>query len=106
NHGDFELFRMNSDTESYWRTTTLPEFDGRTFKLPTRPLDRVDATAGAAPQEREIKQQIQVLALEGKVVPAAATVNAVAPNREMRINPDTGTLLKLTNLQSGEQFTI
>src|SRR5687767_8363180 len=26
NHGDFELFRMNSDTERYWRLTTLPEF--------------------------------------------------------------------------------
>ena len=44
NHGDFELFRMNSDTERYWRLTTLPEFDGRTFRLPSRSLDRVDDT--------------------------------------------------------------
>lgn len=106
NHGDFELFRMNSDTESYWRLTTLPEFDGRTFKLPSRPLNRVDDTDGGAPQGRTIRQQIQVLALTDKMVPAAATVYQVAPNDEMRINPDTGTLLKLTDLESGEQFTI
>jgi len=106
NHGDFELFRMNSDTERYWRLTTLPEFDGRTFKLPSRPLDRVDDTDSATPQGRTIRQRIQILALTDKMVPAAATVLQVAPNEEMRINPDTGTLLKLTDLQSGEQFTI
>ncbi len=107
NHGDFELFRMNSDTESYWRLTTLPDFDGRTFKLPSRPLDRVDETTAAAEVPgTTIRQQIQILALEDKMVPAAATVLQVAPNQDMRINPDTGTLLKLTDLQSAEQFTI
>ena len=56
NHGDFELFRMNSDTESYWRLTTLPEFDGRTFKLPSRSLDRVD-DAGVGAQGRTIHER-------------------------------------------------
>ena len=106
NRGDFELFRMNSDTESYWRLTTLPEFDGRTFKLPSRPLDRVDDTDGARPEGRAIRQRIQLLALSDKMVPAAAAAYQVAPNKDMRINPDTGTLLKLSDLQSGEQFTI
>jgi transglutaminase-like putative cysteine protease len=107
NHGDFELFRMNSDTERYWRTTTLPEFDGRTFSLPSRSLHRVGDTDGGEPEGRTIRQQIQILALAGKqVVPAAADVDAVSPNGEMRINSDTGTLLKLTELVSGEQFTI
>ena len=105
NHGDFELFRMNSDTERYWRLTTLPEFDGRTFKLPSRSLDRV-ADAGDGAQGRTIRQQIQILALTDKMVPAAADVIQVAPNEEMRVNHDTGTLLKLTDLVSGEQFTI
>ena len=106
NHGDFELFRMNSDTERYWRLTTLPEFDGRTFRLPSRDLDRVDDTDGGEPQGRTIRQQIQILALTDKIVPAAADVYQVAPNDEMRVNHDTGTLLKLTDLVSGEQFTI
>ncbi|HEX6658760.1 MAG TPA: transglutaminaseTgpA domain-containing protein, partial [Ilumatobacter sp.] len=106
NHGDFELFRMNSDTQRYWRETTLPEFDGDTFRLPSRSLDRVDATDGGEPQGRTIRQQIQVLALTDKMVPAAADVYQVAPNRDMRVNHDTGTLLKLTDLVSGEQFTI
>ena len=106
NRGDFELFRMNSDTESYWRVTTLPEFDGRTFRLPSRDLDRVDDTDGGDPRVRTIRQRIQILALTDKMVPAAADVYQVAPNREMRVNRDTGTLLKLTDLVSGEQFTI
>ena len=106
NHGDFELFRMNSDTERYWRLTTLPEFDGRTFRLPSRDLDRVEDTDDGDPQGRTIRQQIQVLALTDKMVPAAADVYQVAPNRDMRVNHDTGTLLKLTDLVSGEQFTI
>ncbi len=105
NHGDFELFRMNSDTERYWRLTTLPEFDGRTFRLPSRSLDRV-ADAGDGLPSRAIHQQIQILALTDKIVPAAADVLQVAPNGEMRVNHDTGTLLKLTDLESGEQFTI
>ena len=106
NRGDFELFRMNSDTESYWRVTTLPEFDGRTFRLPSRDLDRVDDTDGGDPRVRTIRQRIQILALTDKMVPAAADVYQVAPNGEMRVNRDTGTLLKLTDLVSGEQFTI
>jgi transglutaminase-like putative cysteine protease len=40
------------------------------------------------------------------MVPAAADVKQVAPNQDMRVNHDTGTLLKLTDLVPGEQFTI
>jgi transglutaminase-like putative cysteine protease len=39
-------------------------------------------------------------------VPAAADVVQVAPNADMRVNLDTGTLLKLTDLVAGDQFTI
>ncbi len=38
NRGNVELFRVNADAEAYWRVTTLPEFDGRTFSLPDRDL--------------------------------------------------------------------
>jgi transglutaminase-like putative cysteine protease len=106
NHGDFELFRMNSDTERYWRLTTLPEFDGSAFRLPSRSLERVEDTDGDDVEGRTIKQVIQILALEDKMVPAAADVAQVRPNAEMRVNHDTGTLLKLTDVVSGEQFTI
>jgi hypothetical protein len=102
---DVELFRMNSDTERYWRLTTLPEFDGRTFRLPSRGLDRLDDT-GDGVEGRTIHQQIQILALTDKMVPAAAEVSQVAPNADMRLNRDTGTLIKVTDLVPGEQFTI
>ena len=46
NRGNVELFRVNADVESYWRWTTLPEFDGQTFGQPTRPLEDADGTFG------------------------------------------------------------
>jgi len=99
-----ELFRMTSDTEAYWRLTTLPEFDGHSFKLPSRPLARVDATI--VPTGRTIRQHILISGLTDKLVPAAADVTQVAPNDDMRINPDTDTLVHLTDLVPGEEFTI
>jgi transglutaminase-like putative cysteine protease len=106
NHGDFELFRVNADAESYWRLTTLPEFDGRTFRLPSRDLSRIDAAADAERDGRTISQQVQILALEGQLLPAAADPEAVSPNRDVRLNRDTGTLVKTSELATGDQFTI
>ncbi len=77
NRGDEELFRVFAETPAYWRATTLPEFDGRTFRLPERDLERIDddgAIDGTSTSAGDIRivQQIQVLSLGGKLIPAAA----------------------------------
>ena len=65
NHGNVELFRVNADAEAYWRVTTLPEFDGAHVQ-PARPLARrVDDAAEPDGGDRTIRQQLQILALEG-----------------------------------------
>ncbi len=125
NRGNVELFRVNADVESYWRKTTLPEFDGQTFGQPTRPLEDADGTfgesiAGSVP----IFQQIQILALDGVFVPAAAdpqraggfsngglndqTANGPTENNqiELRLISDSNTLVTPDKLQPGDLFTV
>jgi transglutaminase-like putative cysteine protease len=106
NRGNVELFRVNADAEAYWRVTTLPEFDGRTFRLPNRELTRVDPADETLPAGRTIRQQIQVLALGDQMIPAAADPQQVAPNTIVRRNADTSTLIKTSDLEPGDQFTI
>jgi transglutaminase-like putative cysteine protease len=105
NRGNVELFRVNADTEAYWRQTTLPEFDGRTFRLPKRSLTKIDDTqvSGGGVQ---IRQQIQILSLGGPLLPAAADPEAVTPNDDIRLNTDTSTLVKTSELEPREVFTI
>ncbi len=107
NQGNVELFRVNADAEAYWRVTTLPEFDGRTFRLPKRKLTEIDddqAAVGAG--GREIRQQYQILSLQGQLLPAAADPIAVLPNDDVRLNADTSTLVKTSDLQPEELFTV
>ena len=101
NHGDFELFRMNSDTERYWRLTTLPEFDGA--RSGCRAAASTASTTRATDVRRAatIRQQIQILALTGKL---RARRGRCDPGRAERprcgVNHDTGTLLKLARSRS------
>lgn len=110
--GDTELFRVNADAPAYWRATTLPEFDGTTFRLPTRSLERVEGEFGAADRSgRSIRQQIQVLSLGGKLVPAAAEpVQADGfsggERIDLRLNRDTNTLVTPDDISPGDLFTV
>ncbi len=51
-------------------------------------------------------QQIQILGLGGELLPAAADPKAVDPNADIRLNIDTSTLLKTSDLVPGELFTV
>lgn len=106
NRGNVELFRVNADAETYWRATTLPEFDGQTFRLPRRSLTRVDGDGADNTGGVRIRQQIQILSLSGRLIPAAADPEAVNPNTDVRLNGDTNTLVKTSELEPEEQFTI
>ena len=110
NRGSVELFRVNADTPSYWRSTTLPEFDGQTFTLPNRPLEDVGAT-GTTDGDRSIRQRIQILSLGGRLIPAAADPlqadgESSGATLDLRINRDTSTLLAPDDLQPGDVFNV
>jgi transglutaminase-like putative cysteine protease len=112
NRGDVELFRVNADAPAYWRATTLPEFDGRTFRLPTRSLERVEGDFAAEPENgRRIRQQIQILSLGGQLVPAAADPFQAdgfsdGERIDLRLNRDTNTLVTPDEIATGDLFTV
>ncbi len=110
NRGNVELFRVNADAPAYWRVTTLPEFDGRRFRLPRRTLERVEGEFGTAVGAR-IRQQIQVLSLGGQLVPAAADpfqASGFSGDTELglNLNRDTSTLVARQEIQAGDLFTV
>lgn len=107
NRGNVELFRVNATAEAYWRVAALPEFNGRTFTLPTSPLGRVDdAAGGGADGSRVIRQQVQILSLGGKLLPAAADAERVSPNADVRLDPQSDSLVKTSELEPEEVYTI
>jgi transglutaminase-like putative cysteine protease len=78
NTSNVELFLVDADAPAYWRVTTLPEFDGRTFRVPTSPLESASRPDRPPPDWLLNRQQIQVRALGGELVPAAADVYQAA----------------------------
>ncbi|MEX2625918.1 MAG: DUF3488 and transglutaminase-like domain-containing protein [Ilumatobacteraceae bacterium] len=107
NQSDDELFVVDSTEESYWRSTTLPEFDGTTFRLPTRSLQRIDGAFGnERPGGAVIRQDIEIAALRGQLLPVAADpIEASGPG--LRWNPDTSTLVQVEGeFTAGDFYTV
>ncbi|MGH9132933.1 MAG: transglutaminaseTgpA domain-containing protein, partial [Ilumatobacteraceae bacterium] len=102
------LFRVLSPVESNWRVTALPEFDGRTFRLPDRDLEDASGSLGTVRAGAEpFRQQIEIQSLGGPLVPAAADPISASPSESLRYNDDTSTLVKIGDeLGFGERFTI
>ncbi|MAT05743.1 MAG: hypothetical protein CL424_11960 [Acidimicrobiaceae bacterium] len=109
NLGNVRLFRVNADQEAYWRLITLAAFDGQRFTLPASSLDEVDApTSGDGTR---IRQQVQILALQGDVVPAAADpiqASGTSGTEELRLRQqdDSSTLLAPQDFEPGDVFDI
>ena len=96
------LFRVLSPVESNWRYIALPEFDGRTFRLPDRDLDDAAGSLGTVRAGAEtFTQEIQIQSLGGKLVPAAADPIRASPSDSLRYNADTSTLAQDSATSSG-----
>ena len=112
NLGNVELFRVNADRAEYWRLITLAQFDGERFTLPDSPLDDVEPVPVDPDDERRIRQQIQILALQGELVPAAADPIQASLTRAdgqrlgLRQQPDSSTLISPEELAPGDLFDI
>jgi transglutaminase-like putative cysteine protease len=94
NRSTEELFRMRAETESYWRLSALPEFDGTTWGLPERDLEQVDdglGIPGAASAEN--RQRVTIGVLGGSFVPAAPDPFQASGPDDLRWLPETSTLV-------------
>ncbi len=108
NNSDAELFVVQANAESYWRSATLANFDGRTWGLPDRPLDssRADAVA-IRPTDQEIRQQIRVVQLSGALVPAAPDPVAASGPNDLRFDGDTSMLVtRQSDVSTGDTFQV
>ncbi len=112
NRSETELFVVAADGDSYWRSSALPKFDGRTWGLPERGLDRADgAIAQGTEGSIDIRQQITISALGGALLPAAADPIAATGagdlRDDLRFNEDSATLVKTgSDLERGDVFDI
>lgn len=108
NRSDVELFVMQANEPSYWRSSALPKFDGTTWGLPER---TVRPAAGELSSERdgstEIRQQLRVSALTGRLVPAAADPLAATGSGDLRWSAETSTLITTGDeLTTGDEYEI
>ncbi len=112
NRSTSELFTVQADTDSYWRSSALPEFDGTTWGLPERDLSRADGAIGQGVAGAvEIRQQVTIAALGGALLPAAADPVAATGEGDLRNalrwNADSATLVKTGgDLEAGDRFSI
>jgi len=112
NRSTTELFTVQADTDSYWRSSALPKFDGVTWGLPERSLSRADGAIGQGVAGAvEIRQEVTIAALGGALLPAAADPVAATGEGELRNdlrwNADSATLVKTGgDLDTGDRFSI
>ncbi len=104
---DVELFQVRANEPSYWRSMSLPAFDGTTWSLPERDLDDAGGSlATARPGTVEVIQEVRVVELGGNLVPAAPDPVAIEP-ASLSWTADTSTLVKTDDdLVTGETFEI
>jgi transglutaminase-like putative cysteine protease len=106
-----ELFVVTADTDSYWRSSALAEFDGQRWGIPRRDLQRTDSIGTASEGSVIIRQEIRITSLGGALLPAAADpvaasgVGDVAD--DLRISADGATLVKTGgDLEPGDTFVV
>jgi transglutaminase-like putative cysteine protease len=91
-----ELFRVRADSESFWRSSALPEFDGTTWRLPERKLQPVDGPL-TAPIDSLVqnRQRITIGALGGTLVPAAPDPFEASGPGDLEFEAETSTLITI-----------
>lgn len=103
---DVEVFRVRADAASYWRLTTLPGFDGERWFAPANELGYIGDDDGGAREGRELRQEIEIRALTGTLVPVAPEpVNATATD-DLRWSQALGALVAMTELAPGDRFDV
>ncbi len=108
NRSTAEFFRVRADTESYWRSSALPEFDGTTWGLPERDLRPVgDALAAPGVALSENRQRVTIGVLGGTLVPAAPDPYQASGPDDLRWVPETSTLVTVDgDLETGDVIDI
>ena len=109
NRKNTELFVVDANLESYWRSSSLPLFDGRTWRPPDRELEAPDDTLAPSGQGTvALFQQVRVVELTGTLIPAAADPTAATGPSLLRWDVDSTSLVPADgeDLARGDTFQI
>ncbi len=107
NRSDVPLFEVEASFPRYWRSSALPEFDGVTWGFPDQEIESADAgLTVSADGATELRQTIEIRALEGTLVPAAADPIQTSPPGELGWLARTATLVARDDLRPGDRFVV
>jgi transglutaminase-like putative cysteine protease len=109
NQRNVELFVVQSNAPSYWRTSALASFDGTVWGLPERPLEDAVGSLGDEPGDtsEQIRQRIRIVGLAGSLLPAAPDPVAASGTLNLRFNRDSSTLVTAdAELDTGQEFDV
>ena len=97
-----------SSVKSYWRLTTLSEFNGQQFGAPEREyIDTDSLDASEIPQTVAVRQQIRIASLGSFWVPAAADPVDVSSTESLLFHGDSSTIIRERgNLFPGLGYTV
>ena len=107
---DTVLFSVKSDAPSYWRITSLSEFDGITWGIAEADLDAAGGALAVVGNEdsRFVNQTFDIVGLQGNMAPAAfEPVQLRAASRSLYYELESGTLLVgATGLSTGDSYQL
>ena len=108
NRSNTELFTVTSSLQSYWRLTTLSEFNGQQFGASEREyIDTDSLDASEIPQTVAVRQQIRIASLGSFWVPAAADPVDVSSTESLLFHSDSSTIIRERgNLYPGLGYTV
>lgn len=109
NQRETELIVVTANAESYWRSTTLPSFDGTTWEPADREVGTADFELIASRSAPSIRQQVRITGLAGTMIPVAPDPTAAtATTSQDTIDYDqaTTTLSSRDEFESGDSFVV
>jgi transglutaminase-like putative cysteine protease len=111
NRSNTEMFIVQSNVASYWRSTALADFDGRRWGIPERRLESAEGVLGTGTPgaDREIRQNLRIVNLGGTFVPAAPDPVGITAQDTVRVawSEQDATLFAVDHtLTAGDEFAI
>lgn len=108
NRSNTELFTVTTAAQSYWRLTTLSEFDGQQFTPGEHEYVDTDLLdASEYPETATARQQIRIAALGNALLPAAADAVDVSSTEPLLYHPASGSIVREQgNLFPGLGYTV
>lgn len=106
------LFAVRTQRPTYYRLTSLDEFDGKVWKQRERTslsdVGPTGALPGATVSSDIVRQDIDIIALAGPWLPAAYDPFQIAApgGRRLRLDTDTRAIIRESGLQQGISYTV